>query len=182
MKTKLQFRVRDAKAELNRRSQACDVLADTGFRVAKKIRKTRLKSKVRAEVFTSARLLLSLVDFGDHGFGLLFQRNKSMIGFNSENPASQINGMDADSDFGRLGLRMGQELFANFEPMVHQFYGTETAQHNMQRPEGGMVKFVGPMLRLVRGFGGVGNLITDVWADSEADVIGQDKILAGHDL
>ena len=28
-------KVRDAKAELNRRSQACDVLAGTGVRVAK---------------------------------------------------------------------------------------------------------------------------------------------------
>ena len=45
------------------------VLAGTGFRVT--------KWKAQAEAFASARVLLSLVVFGNHVFCLLFQRNKT---------------------------------------------------------------------------------------------------------
>ena len=152
---------------------------------------------MRAEIFASARLLLSLVDFGNHGFCLQRGRretarrwengpglkhfSKSATAFGGQNPISQIHSEDADSDFGRFGLHMSENLRTDFKPLGKQFFVTETAQHAMQRAKSSKVKFVGPMLRLMRSFGRIGYLIADVRAEPEADFISQNKILTGYD-
>jgi hypothetical protein len=143
---------------------------------------------MRANATALARVLLSLVDFGNHGFGLQCGRRetarrlengpglkhfgKSATVFSGKNPIPQLNGMDIDADFGCFRLHMGQKQRADFEPLVEQLFVTEIAQHMMQRAKRGMVKLVRPMPRLMRGFGRVDDLIADVRADFEACFIG----------
>ncbi len=97
-----------------------------------------------------------------------------------ENPIPQLNCVDMDANPGCFRLRMGEEQRADFEPLVEQFLVTKIGQHMMQSPKSSLIKVVGPMLRLMRGPGGVADLITDVEANSQTCFIGKNKILTGY--
>ncbi len=97
---------RDAKAELNRRSQACEVLTGTGIRVAEMAwGKCRVES-AKCRMRSARRFTLHSSFITPHFFGIPYRNRTGVCGFANRRLNYSANGMklNAGGDFASAHL------------------------------------------------------------------------------